>query len=269
MKVTLRPKSKFTLPIDASCVTPHEFAGKDLDEIVELKLFMGSAMSRLGDLFEIEGEFSESQEDVEIDLGGDTPMVRRVGEKMSDGLIKGSGDIGMRAGAFMSGGKVVFDGDAGPWAGQQMSGGELQINGNAGNYLGSTYRGDWIGMKGGKIMVKGNVGNEVGEWMNGGFIEIGGSAGLHLGAHMKGGVIVVHGDVEDRVGSQMVGGKIVVMGEVKSLLPGFKFEEKIKDIELDDGKFEGEFLRFSGDRAENGEGNLYVSKEKNEHLLST
>lgn len=269
MGIILRPKMEFVLPVDADCITPDEFAGKGLEDIAGLSVYRGSQRSRIDDLFEIEGDVAESLEDVRIVLEGDLSMVKRIGEKMSGGEIVISGDVGMHAGAFMSGGRIVVNGDAGSWAGQQMSDGEIQIKGNAGDFLGSTLRGDWIGMKGGRITVDGDAGNEVGEWMDDGIIEIGGDAGLHLGAHMKGGAIVVRSDVGDRAGSQMKGGDLVVMGEAGRLLPGFKFEEEVKEIELEDGTLKGEFLRFSGDMAEGGEGNLYVSKEKNEDLLET
>lgn len=264
MEIVLRPRSKFDFPIEADCIKPEEFMGKNHREIAGLLLFRSFARLKIGDLFEVEKSGEASEEIILIE--GDVSIIKRIGQHMSKGEIRISGDVGMYAGAFMSGGKITIGGNAGTRAGQQMSGGELVIKGNAECYLGANVIGNWIGMTGGRIKVGGNVGEGVGEWMNGGLIEIKGNAGSFLGAHMQGGTIIVQGDVGNRTGAQMVGGNIVVMGKIERLLPGFRFEEEVKGIELENINLGGTFLKFMGDMAEKGRAKLYLSKEKNKHL---
>lgn len=267
MKVTLTPKSEFDFPAGLDNITPDEFKDKSQEEIENISVYKGSKELKISDIFQVESEDSGGSE-VEIIIDGDIPNGKRLGKEMSEGKIKVLGDVGMYVGAFMSGGEIEIEGDAGSWAGQKMSGGKLLIKGDADEFLGATYRGDWEGMGGGKIIVEGNAGDQVGEWLDGGEIEINGNTGLHAGFHMKSGTILVNGDIEERVGGQMQGGNIVIKGALENVLPGFSYEEEVNGVEVNGTSVEGEFIKFTGDKAEDGEGNLFVSKAENEHLAS-
>lgn len=265
MKVTLKPKPEFDSLVDLDNITPDEFKDKEPDEIVNTPVYQGSKELNLEDIFEVECEETDDSE-VEIMIDGDIPLGKRLGQDMTEGKIEVAGDVGKYAGSFMSGGEIKIEGDADSWAGQKMSGGKLVIKGDANNFLGSTYRGDWEGVTGGEIIVEGNAGDQVGEWLDGGTIKINGEAGLQLGSHMKSGNVIVKGDIGDRAGGQMEDGNIVVTGKMENLLPGFSFEEEVKNPELDGAEIEGEFLQFVGDKAEDGEGVLLLNKAENEHL---
>lgn len=258
-EVILKPKEQPNIWLEAEVIKPDVFAGKGLKEIEALEIFYGSKKARLGDFFEVSGSVSDKAEDVRIIIAGDVSRTKRIGEDMSVGeiIIRGSAD--MYVGARMKGGRIIVEGNADAFAGQQLAGGELIIKGNAGNYLGSSYRGDWRGMKGGVITVEGNAGGEIAEFMLGGKIHIKGSIGAFAGLHMKKGLIVIDGSAAGRVGAQMTGGSIVVNGKITSLLPGFKFEEKEKDIKIDGEEFMGIYSKYTGDHAERGaSGVLYV-----------
>ena len=102
--------------------------------------------------------------------------------------------------------------------------------------------------------------------MREGLIKIGGNTGQFLGVHMRGGTIVVHGDPDGRAGASMTGGRIVLLGSTTSVLPTFSIDSVKKRIEVGGEEMQGPFYLFTGDIAEKGNGKLYVSQAKNQHL---
>ncbi|MGQ9545360.1 MAG: formylmethanofuran dehydrogenase subunit C, partial [Candidatus Bathycorpusculaceae bacterium] len=123
------------------------------------------------------------------------------------------------------------------------------------------------GMHGGKIVVYGNVGNEAGAHMRKGVIKIYGRAGQFLGLRMQEGTIYVAKDSGGRAGACMKGGKIVIGGFLESVLPTFTIDSIKEKVKIEEGETaSGPFYLFLGDLVENGEGKLYVFKEKNLHL---
>jgi len=67
----------------------------------------------------------------------------------------------------------------------------------------------------------------------------------------------------------MIEGKIIIGGALESILPTFTIENmkpKVKVEELE--TVQGPFYVFLGDLAEDGNGKLYVLKEKNPSLSS-
>ena len=118
----------------------------------------------------------------------------------------------------------------------------------------------------GKIIVDGDAGSEVAARMAAGKIVVKGSVGPFAGYRMSGGELVIHGDAQERAGGEMSKGKIVILGKLSELLPTFKFEEEVPEVELNGEKIKGPFLRFSGDLAEEGSGSIYVAKDKNTHI---
>jgi formylmethanofuran dehydrogenase subunit C len=148
-----------------------------------------------------------------------------------------------------------------------MKSGLIEIHGNASDYLGAPYRGTHEGMRGGKVVVYGNVGNEAGAYMHDGVIKVYGSAGQFAGLRMHGGTIYIQKDCEGRAGACMNNGKIVVGGFLESVLPTFTIESIREKVKIEESETaQGPFYLFLGDLTEDGNGKLYVLKERNLHF---
>ncbi|MGQ9513610.1 MAG: formylmethanofuran dehydrogenase subunit C [Thermoproteota archaeon] len=263
--VILRIKKKLTVPVDASAILPENFYGKSGKQIEELQLWEGNVLTRLGEIFDLE-EISDEGTECTIKIKGDAAKLRMVGKGMSSGTINIDGNAGIRLGEAMRGGIINVMGDADSWLGARMKGGRIEVSGNAGDYVGSALRGSRWGMRGGEIVVHGNAGDEIGCWMRNGLIRIGGNVGQFAGIHMLDGTILIEGDAEGRVGAAMKGGRIVVLGEVGNILPSFSIEEIRKVVRVGGESFLGPFYVFAGDLVEDGDGRLYVSKDRNPSL---
>ena len=265
--INLYPKREFNLPIFAECITPDIFQGKTVEEIEKLKVWEGNKEKHLGELFKVEEIKKEDEKKPVITIYGDLSKIRKIGAEMSTGEIIIHGDVGMYLGQEMTGGKITVRGSVAGWAGTMMKGGIIEIFGNAGDYLGAPYRGSAQGLRGGKIIVHGNVGNEAGAYMRKGIIKIYGSAGQFVGLRMRNGTIYVKENCGGRAGACMISGKIVVGGCLESVLPTFTIDSIKKRVKIEENeRVEGPFYLFVGDLTENGEGKLYVSKEKNPQL---
>ena len=259
-------KGQPKVPLEAEVIKPDSLAGLSTEEIANLIIYRGNRRVRLGEYFEVKGESADNPEELRVIVEGDVSRTKYIGAEMSAGELIVNGSPYMYLGAWMSGGKIVVNGNVGDFAALEMSGGELVINGNAGNYLGAAYRGNWRGMSDGLIVVKGNAGAEIGSWMMGGKIVVEGSTGPFTGVHMSDGIIVVYGELGPRAGAQMTWGSIVVYGYAPELLPSFSFNEVIPAVEIEEERFEGPFIEYVGDLAEEGEGSIYLLEEKNKHL---
>ncbi len=233
--VTLTIKKAPTLYLEAEAVTPDALAGKSLDQIRALPVYMGNEEFTLGEYFDIAGAPGATAADTKVVVKGDVSRVKYLGMKMSAGELVIEGNADMYVGAWMTGGTLTVKGDVDSFAGTGMKGGELTIMGNAGNYTGSAYRGDWRGMQGGRIRVKGNVRSDTGYFMNGGEIIVEGNADVHVGTHAEGGKIVIKGNAKSRLGGQMVEGTIILLGTVDVMMPGFKYVRD-EEVEVDGEK---------------------------------
>ncbi len=253
-------------PLDLREITPDNFAGKTLEQIASLPIWIGNRSSTLSAVFDIKGETSATPQDLTITVEGGLPNSRRIGAKMTAGRIVINGQAGLYVGIEMKNGQITVNGDAGEWAGLAMKGGSIEIIGNSGNFLGASYRGARSGMKGGIIVVKGNAGSEAGAWMTGGLIKIFGDADIMPGVHMAGGSILIGGNCLGRVGASMTGGKIAVVGKTGDLLAGFQIEEIKDKAKIENDKIPGPFYTFSGDNAEAGSGKIFIHKDNNPHL---
>ena len=140
--IVLTPLKKFTFPVNAECISPDVFQGKDTTEIANLLVFEGNKQKKLSELFKIEEDHSENPS---ITINGDVQEVRRIGVGMKNGEIVINGNVGMHLGEKMAGGKITVNGDAAQWAGGSMKKGLIEIHGNAGDYLASPYRGSTEG----------------------------------------------------------------------------------------------------------------------------
>ncbi len=264
--ITLAPKKKFEVPVQAACISPDVFKGKDTTEIANLPVTEGNRNLKLGDLFEIQEDNAATPE---ITINGDVSKVKRIGQGMKSGEIVINGDAGLHTGEKMIGGKITVNGNTGGWTGSDMKGGIIEIHGDGGDYLASPYRGSSTGMKGGVIIVDGKVGSDVACYMHGGVLKINGGAGRYLGYHMSNGTILVAKETASRAGACMTGGKIVITGTVEEVMPTFTVDNVKGKVKIDDTQSAtGPFYVFLGDLAEHGTGKIFVSKPNNPQLGS-
>jgi formylmethanofuran dehydrogenase subunit C len=263
--ITLSPKYAFNVPVDVGNVTPNHLVGKSVDEITSLLLWEGNRQRRLDDLFVVEYT-GIPRHDMTIQFTGDLIKLKRVGAHMSHGQIVVEGSVGMRLGEGMKGGEITVKGNADSWIGTMMEDGKIEVSGNVGDYVGASYRGSTEGMNGGTIIVGGHAGSEVGCFMRHGFIKVRGDIGLFAGMHMRGGTIFIAGNSEGHLGAQMLEGKIIVLGNVPSVLPSFNIDSIRKSVKVENEKVSGPFYMFRGDLADNGNGRLYLSQNKNPRL---
>jgi formylmethanofuran dehydrogenase subunit C len=262
--IILTPKRKFEVPVQAACITPDFFKGKDTTEISNFPVTEGNRNLKLGDLFEIQEDHLETPY---ITINGDAGKVKRIGQAMKTGEIVVNGDCGMHTGEKMAGGKITVNGNIGGWSGDDMKGGLIEVHGDAGDYLASPYRGTATGMKGGLIVVDGKVGSDVGCYLHGGVLKIKGGAGRFLGYHMSDGAILVDKECDNRAGALMTGGKIVITGTIQEVMPGFTIDSVKPKVKIDDTQsVTGPFYVFLGDLAEHGTGKLFVNKANNPQL---
>lgn len=262
------PKYQFRVPVYANCISPDIFDGKKLDEILELRVWEGNKDRLLSDLFSVKCEKSAENDSLTMNLRGDFSKVRGVGYGMSKGKIIINGDVGMHLGEKMKGGEITVNGNADSWTGGGMEGGRIEVKGSAGDFIGAPYRGSVEGMKNGMIIVHGDAGREVGCSMRGGLIKIYGSVKHFVGIGMRDGTILVWGDCAGKSGAEMLNGRIIICGHIPSILPTFTIDGIRPNIDVNGEKIPGPFYRFLGDVADNGEGKLFVSKNKNPHLAA-
>lgn len=263
----LKPKIKDKIPIEAECISPDNFEGKNLHEIKNLEVFYGNKKKRLSDFFDVSGDSEE------IIIDGDVSLVKYIGYKMTKGKIVVRGNAGMHLGAEMKGGKILVEGNVSDWCGAEMKGGEIWIKGNAKNYLGAAYRGSKWGMNRGLIVCEGSCGNEVGFLMKRGTIVIYKNTGEFAGSHMKGGTIVCFGNFGERVGAQMNRGTLIAYNPPKLLktfcynsiynptwLRFFLKDLKNLNLPVQENYITGLYERYNGDITELGKGEILVFK---------
>jgi formylmethanofuran dehydrogenase subunit C len=262
--ISLYPLKEFKYPIIAECINPDIFYDKTLEEVQAQEIWEGNKQKKLGELFKVEKSNTDNSI---ITVHGDVSKVRRIGAGMKTGEISVYGNVGMHLGEEMKGGKIVVQGNAASWVGSMMKDGLIEVHGDAGDYAGAPYRGCNEGMHGGKITVYGNVGNEAGAYMRNGTIKIYGCAGQFAGLRMHDGTIYIQKDCEGRAGACMTDGKILVGGFLESVMPTFTIESIKEKVKVEESEVaQGPFYLFRGDLTENGNGKLYVFKERNPHL---
>ncbi len=276
-ELRLTPREMPTIPLEAEVISPDVLAGKKIQEIEGLTVYVGNERHVLGEFFDVGGEVAEKASDQLIVVEGDVPNVKYVGARMTSGRVLVNGSVGMHAGAQMSGGELTVEGSASEWAGAEMKGGLLRIWGDAGHQLGAAYRGSSEGMTGGCILVGGDAGLEAGSFMRRGMIVVRGGVGPFAGVHMNGGEIFVFGPAARRLGAEAKGngGFIACFGEVESLLPTYVYDttyqptfmklylRQLKDaLGVDEaGKFiDASFRRYRGDLSVGGNGEILVAE---------
>ncbi|OPY50265.1 MAG: Tungsten-containing formylmethanofuran dehydrogenase 2 subunit C [Methanosaeta sp. PtaU1.Bin055] len=250
-EIRIEPRRKFLVPVEAEGISPDVLAPLTLEEIGRIEVWEGNRRSVLSDLFALSGDDVPGEAaDARILLSGDFSRVKRIGEKMTSGMIEAGGDVGMHAGNGMAGGEIEIAGRAGDWLGREMRGGKINVSGDAGDYVGAGYRGESCGMRGGEIRIEGSAGDYLGEHLCGGKITVLGDAGDFPGIANRGGVIVIGGNAH-LPGAEMASGAITVFGRAR-VLPSYQRQET---VEID-----GQSLKkFLGDLVDGGKGELYVA----------
>ncbi len=265
--ITLTLKQQPNIPLEAESISPDITAGLTHEEIRALPVFLGKRQCRLEDFFEVDGAASDA-----IHINGDAGKVKWIGKGMTRGRITIDGNAGMHLGAYMKGGAIEVSGNASDWIGAEMTGGLLRVRGNAGGQAGAAYRGSLAGMKGGAILIGGNAGLEVGMRMKRGTIAIQGRVRDFAGLQMKGGTMFLFGGAEIRTGAWMFRGTIVSMVPLQ-LLPTFALActyqptfLRLYAAHLQTLGFaipahfqNGSFLRYTGDAAVPGKGEILVA----------
>jgi formylmethanofuran dehydrogenase subunit C len=264
--ITLTLKEPPSVPLEADVLSPDAFAPLRTEEIRALPVQLGKRQRRLDDFFSVEGE-----PDAIVDLHGDLARVKWIGRGMTRGVLRVHGNAGMHLGSAMQGGVIEVFGDAGDWLGAEMSGGAIHVHGSAGGQVGAAYRGALSGMRDGLIVIDGGAGLEVGMRMKRGTIVVGGRARDFAGLQMKGGTIVLRQGAELRTGAWMVRGTIISLQSIP-LLPTFAYATSYNPTflrlyarrlaalgcALPFDERQGRYLRYTGDAAVPGRGEILV-----------
>ena len=108
--VTLRLKEPAAIPVEADSICPDLFLERSLAQIKALPAFYGRRKVVLGDLFHVDGEYSDC-----IAVEGDLRHVKKVGQGMTRGRITVRGDVGLHLGTRMRGGEITVHGEASDW----------------------------------------------------------------------------------------------------------------------------------------------------------
>lgn len=286
-KIVLTPTidASERIPVNLEPITPETLSGKTIAKINKLKIWHGNRRISLTKLFDASGKPGKTPEDTVIEIGGNIPQCRHLGQDMTAGTIIVKGDAGMHLGARMSGGLIKVKGNADHWLGAEMSGGAIRVTGNAGDKAASPYLGSKYGMNGGSLYIKGNVGHELGMGMRRGIIVVDGDTQSYTGTRMLAGTIIVRGQLGDRAGAAMrYKGTIIALGKANPLMPSHLFngeysdmvilrllldaiEAEIPGVTFTEKERVGPYLRFIGDFGSSGRGELFLFKPKNTHHL--
>src|SRR4051794_7024582 len=148
---TLTLKRTPDVPLEAECLSPDVFAGKEPADVRALPVFHGKRRLRLDHFFDLDGPDGDI-----LHLHGDPGRVKWVGKEMTRGTVRIHGSVGMHLGAHMKGGTIEVRGNAGDWVGAEMTGGTIHVRGNAGGQVGAAYRGSLSGMNRGTILIEGS-----------------------------------------------------------------------------------------------------------------
>lgn len=264
--VTLTPRARPAVSLEAPCVRPDAFASLGAHEIERLPVWHGNQKTSLGEWFDVDGGHSD---DVRV-TGDSTARVKRLGEAMAGGRLIVEGRAGMHTGARMTGGVVRIEGDADDWVGAEMRDGVIDVRGSAGAHAGGAYAGSRRGMTGGTLIIHGAAGGFVGDIMRRGLVAVGGAAGDYVGAGMIAGSIIIFGDVGRRAGAGLKRGSIIAYGEVE-LLPTYRYActyrppflplylRTLRDrygLRFDDRFMVGRYHRYTGDYVDLAKGEI-------------
>ncbi|MES9991326.1 MAG: formylmethanofuran dehydrogenase subunit C [Candidatus Thiodiazotropha sp.] len=210
--LTLTLRHTLSQRIDMSPFTPKLIAGKQVDEIARIPLWLGNRQVDTGELFTINGNSTG-----QIVIQSDSDRLDHIGAEMNGGTIRVEGNAGAYLGCGMRDGAIQVSGDVGLAAGCGMRGGRLKLDGNAGDFLGGALSGERQGMRGGSIILKGNAGDRAGDSLRRGMILIAGDCGDYCASRMIAGTMVILGQCGAQTGTAMRRGSLILTKEPKSL----------------------------------------------------
>ncbi|KZX17430.1 formyltransferase/hydrolase complex Fhc subunit C [Methanobrevibacter filiformis] len=267
-KITLNQKKTSTIGLEFDELIPDNVYTWEKADFEKYQVPIGNSKFPFTDYFDVEVEGSaEAPNEVIITINGDLRRVKYIGTKMTAGEIIANSSVDLHCGSEMAGGSITVNGDAESYAGREMTGGTLTIKGSTREFCGSSYIGDWRGMTGGQIIIDGSAGKQLGECLTGGEIHVKGNCDILAGIHMTKGLIQIDGDVTRWPGGQMQGGNILIKGKLSRLLEGFVDAEVVTNPEIAGKTFTGRYIKYTGDIARNGKGNLYLDADKNRNFL--
>lgn len=269
MPLTFELRQESQIPIEVDSLDLSRMRSQSLAEIEKTLIFRGNEQPPCAEYFSISGS---ALEDNTLVWQGDLKKVKLIGTKLTDGIVRVEGDVGMHLGAEMTGGEIIVNGNASDWVGAEMKGGRIHIHGNAGHLVGSVYRGGRKGMTGGEILIDGNAGNEVGNSMRRGLIAVGGRCGDAAGVGMIAGSVLIFGEPGIRNGAGMKRGTIGLFSPdfQPEILPTFKQSASYSPIFLElyfrhlqsrgfqvpEGCHARTYQRYCGDFLELGKGEI-------------
>ncbi|EAU41475.1 formylmethanofurane dehydrogenase subunit, putative [Fulvimarina pelagi HTCC2506] len=263
--LTFRLKGEPDERIDCSSLVPDRLKSLGSSEIEKLPVGTTKRGLVAGDVFEISGDDA-----ADIRFEGGSSRLDRIGERMSEGAIRVSGDAGFRVGRVMSGGDLQVEGSVGDLCGSGLEGGCIRVKGDCGAKLGGPDAGEMKGMSGGTIRVHGNAGERAGDRMRRGTILIDGDCGKDAASRMIAGTLIVGGHARGAPGRLMKRGTLLLMGGAERFTPTF-VDAGVHDLLIlklmadglretfGDVPFDGSAMRkMSGDTAVLGLGEVYL-----------
>ncbi|MGD9163469.1 MAG: hypothetical protein PVF13_01785 [Chromatiales bacterium] len=128
--LTLRLRQPLSQRIDMSPFTLQGLAGKALDDIARIPLWLGNRQVDTGELFAIDGEVGD-----EIRIQSDSER-----QGMRGGTLLVKGDAGERAGDLLRRGTVLIGGDRGDYCASRMVAGTMVVLGHTGIQTGLAMR---------------------------------------------------------------------------------------------------------------------------------
>ena len=219
--VTFKDTSNTNLSqrLDMRWLSKAIFDASSDEEAKNLPLNIGSEVSTVGELFAIEGNFSNQL----IKFENSNSKMDYIGTALPKNFqLIVEGDVGHYAGSELKGGKLNIEGNVKDFAGCEMSSGTIEISKNAGDYLGGAKAGNKKGMSGGTILVHGNSNNFTGDLLRRGIIMVVGNIGDYCASRMIAGTIANLGTIGKQVGVGMRRGTILLPHKPKDVISGFR-----------------------------------------------
>lgn len=254
--------------LDLSGLVPDKLAGMSAAACREMRLQHGRHPCPVADFFDVSGSNPNY-----IYLRRCSERLVHVGSDMEKGVIEVRGHAGTYLGQGMSGGHIIVQGDAGDHVGAGMTGGKIYLSGSAGDFVGGPGPGQVQGMNEGFIGIRGSVGHRAGDHMRRGTIIVFGNAGDFAGSRMIAGTLIILGSTGAAAGHRMQRGTIIVGKKPANILSTFNscgalkmefLRMMFKQMTVVDKRFRffrtygPEVLRFAGDGARSGRGELLV-----------
>ena len=220
----LKLMNKPTSRLDLSSISPMKFSQMKLSEIINIDIFDGNILRKLGDFFQVKlvknknlpfnlkGKIIDVKNLLDepcLAFYGDLSMVDNLGKNMKGGRIFVFGNIGNYVGVSMNRGYIEINGSAGLHTGCAMTGGFLNILKDVGDFSAGALPGQLQGVTGGVLFIHGCVGKNFGNLMRRGLAVISRNAGNYLAYRMIAGTIAIGGNVGEHCGYGMKRGTLV------------------------------------------------------------